>query len=1826
MATPGPSGAEDTLATRLYHQYTNGVYYTQLQEAVLIAVNAAGAPVDVNGDHTLRAYKRAYRDVRGGGARMPPHIYGVATDAYFYMRSTAQDQALFFLGEPASGKSEARRLAIRGAAALGAALPGRRGARLAAQIPAAQYVLDAFTRAHTADNDRRTCALVYTELQFGARARLVGFKTLAYYLQTSLVTAWRGSARTFSVFYLLAAGASPDERRRWRLERAAQRLLCVGDVLPIADPRDAERLGRLRAALDAAGIAPTDVAALFDVLAALIQLVGIDFCASGAGARVLNEEPLYVAAALLGAGASNLAAALTMRTRRIRGNVCTMVLDPAGAAANRDALCAMLYALVFTWLCEELNRRYSRDDFATYIGFLDVPGWHNAASNSLDAFCINMAAEFTHAHRVRTLCTRRADELAHEGLSHLAPAPPQSPLDTLRLLTHLPGGLVHIMDDQTRRRPRKNESTMADAFQKRWINHAGLRVTSGIYDTRRTFVVAHFFGSVSYDASGWLERNDATLVPEHVALLRGTPDAPGGAFGSSSPFVRALFTSAAVRVQLDAAGHATVVGAPSMRRRPGTLRASASTARARDDDDVYAEGARAADDGAPCVAGALRNSLTTLFDVLDDARPWFVACVRPSDSGLPNTCDPRTLLRQVRALGLGVRAPAHEYVVTLTYAEFCERYGGLPELEALGMRTAPASEAKMKVSDACARMHWSDTHLAMGLYKLFLSQTVFRELEDRLRALDDAEMEYCARADDADAADEAAGTLDAYAPWAEGGVPPREPPSDPLGEPLHPPTPPLEPTFVRPAFTPAGELDPAEAESVLASKEDDALLLNCDGELEPGVAHGTDAQVAERLPTSRMRRAWLVLVWALTFWLPSPVLLAVPSLRRSDVRLAWREKLAINMIIWLVCLCSIFVIVFLGDVVCPKEHLLSPGELAARKGADGYAAIRGEVFALGKIADAHLAAVPVISRRIIMRYAGQDATPLFPVQVNALCNGVGGSVSPWVTLSDSNSSDPNAQYHDFRAYRVNDVRPDWYYEQMWYMRSRYRVGFIGYTSDDIDDATDDGRALAVYNGDVYDITQYVAQGNRGGVRVPSGMTPPPDLDRSFLAPQVVSLFTQNPGADISKDFDALPLAHDVLERQRTCLRNLFLVAKHDRRNTPRCTFSKYILLAISLMMVSTIGFKFVAALQFIRPSTGEEFDKFVVCQVPCYTEGTEEIRKTVNSLARMRYDDRRKLICVICDGNLIGAGNDAPTPELVLDVLGHDPDDAPEPRSFISVGEGARQHNMARIYSGLFEHAGHIVPYLVIAKCGRPTEHSRPGNRGKRDSQLILMRFFNKVYYGHPMSPLELGIYHHMKNIIGVNPALYEYVMQVDADTEVDTRALSHMVAGFVRDKKVIGLCGETAIANERQSATTMLQVYEYYISHYLVKAFESLFGSITCLPGCFSMYRIRTQDTHRPLVVSHAVLDDYAENRVDTLHAKNLLHLGEDRYLTTLMLKHFPEYKTTFVRHASCKTIAPHQFGVLLSQRRRWINSTVHNLVELLRTPQLCGFCLFSMRFIVMIDLLSTVIAPVSIGYIVYLIFIVAFKGGTIPFTSLILLVAIYGFQAIIFTLNRRFDMIGWMVLYILGLPLWALILPLYSFWRMDDFSWGNTRIVMDGHGQKLLVHHEGTFSPADIPHMTWEEYENRLWRSSGASTEPAALRPVSSVYGQASAPAPPESTSYSGIPSMLSSRHMSSAPTDSMLLIDPFSGAEHATRSSVQKEHDDSLDSIPDTERWPTGGLPPDAIIRRDVRRLVAECDLASVTKRQIRAQLETMYGCSVDERKAYVNAQIEAALLDI
>jgi hypothetical protein len=76
-------------------------------------------------------------------------------------------------------------------------------------------------------------------------------------------------------------------------------------------------------------------------------------------------------------------------------------------------------------------------------------------------------------------------------------------------------------------------------------------------------------------------------------------------------------------------------------------------------------------------------------------------------------------------------------------------------------------------------------------------------------------------------------------------------------------------------------------------------------------------------------------------------------------------------------------------------------------------------------------------------------------------------------------------------------------------------------------------------------------------------------------------------------------------------------------------------------------------------------------------------------------------------------------------------------------------------------------------------------------------------------------------------------------------------------------------------------------------------------------------------------------------------------------------------------------------------------------------------------------------------------------------MIAAIYGVQALVFVMRRKWDMIAWMLFYILAIPAFSFFLPLYSFWKMDNFSWGQTRLVLGESGKKMIVHvRDETFS----------------------------------------------------------------------------------------------------------------------------------------------------------------------
>ncbi|CAG8731553.1 3373_t:CDS:2, partial [Racocetra fulgida] len=96
-------------------------------------------------------------------------------------------------------------------------------------------------------------------------------------------------------------------------------------------------------------------------------------------------------------------------------------------------------------------------------------------------------------------------------------------------------------------------------------------------------------------------------------------------------------------------------------------------------------------------------------------------------------------------------------------------------------------------------------------------------------------------------------------------------------------------------------------------------------------------------------------------------------------------------------------------------------------------------------------------------------------------------------------------------------------------------------------------------------------------------------------------------------------------------------------------------------------------------------DLFTVMLVTCYSEGELGIRATCESMASTDYPDERKLLFLICDGIITGSGESKSTPDICIGLMELDPAfKDPQPRSYVAVAAGSKQHNMAKVYAGHF--------------------------------------------------------------------------------------------------------------------------------------------------------------------------------------------------------------------------------------------------------------------------------------------------------------------------------------------------------------------------------------------------------------------------------------------------------------------------------------------------------------------------------------------------------------
>ena len=939
-------------------------------------------------------------------------------------------------GITGSGKTDSSRLFTNQVLRLSAR--SKRETKIAEQVKALHTLLDSFGNAKTLVNPNASRHGRYLELHFDERGRVASAKVLTYGLDKSRLTRLAHEERTFHVFYQFLAGATTDERDRLNMEDATDYALLASSGcyrLPAGMfSDDATAMTELRVCMKTLGFKAKHVTSIFSLLIAILELSNLQFTEGVSRedtAHITNTEVLDHVAKLLGVASEDLAQALTAKTSYVRRELFTILLDPERSAAQRDQLSRDLYAILFAFVVETANHKIAPNPQDppphSQITLLDQPGYQSRApsgtnsialtshapliaaygQNGFEEFAINFADELLHSYVVRNTFEDNVGYNAHVTGDGVA-LPPISTMDNagcVELLrgsqlserTHRkPGGMLGVMNKaassfkQGKGADTRDEDMLQDMVTKFGVHASFVSspTMTGAAD-RTLFGVNHYAGSCTYDVRGFVEKDADLLDSSFVSLLRR----------SSDPFVAKLFSGPSLATESHHQDPSIVVQAQASSRplrQPTQISSSSHPLPSSLEEPNQLDPTKTYP-----ITTQLNHNLSELLSHLDRSHLWVVSCIRPNDSGSPNSFDKRRVKAQIRSLLLPdmVGRRKKDFVVDYDQVEFCDRY-------------APTmmGETSLRIRQCIQKNGLQEgKDYLLGHRMIFLTFSAWKLVEDGVREVDkDRKSRDGTVAGDDDESilpDDGATehTHDAnlmpqlgyFGESADNLLLTRS-----AGGVNY-----LDPNTSNGGYGTGGLNTPRADKTPAYTEPDDGSAWGSEwdkGDKSPAREKAKEAgglvvhsapNTVEEVPTSRSRRFWLYVVWGTTWWIPSFLLSSVGRMKRPDIRLAWREKVTICFLILFCCAFILFYIILFGRLICPDlNRAWDDKEVAQHTGNnDFWVSIAGRVYDVSNFVHgdhSDIIGAPSNGADTLELFAGQDLTGYFPPPLSLACSGL----------------------------------------------------------------------------------------------------------------------------------------------------------------------------------------------------------------------------------------------------------------------------------------------------------------------------------------------------------------------------------------------------------------------------------------------------------------------------------------------------------------------------------------------------------------------------------------------------------------------------------------------------------------------------------------------------------------------------------------------------------------------------------------------------------------------------------------------------------------------
>merc|ERR1719270_1569742 len=620
---------------------------------------------------------------------VPPHLWAITETAYANMKTNIKDQAMLITGESGAGKTENTKKVISYLATVAAS--GKKSGKkvsLEDQIVATNPILESYGNAKTSRNDNSSRFGKFIRIHFTAAGKLAGCDIESYLLEKSRITQQQEVERSYHIFYQLLQPFVPDMKAKCLLSDDIYTYSYVSQgKVTVASIDDNEELEYTDSAFDIIGFSHQEKWDCYYLTAAVMSCGEVAFKQKGRDDQAELDEMDFPnkIAQLMGVNALELFKAFCKPKIKVgtewvtKGQSCAQATNGVGGIARAT------FDRLFKWLIIKCNDTLIDKTMkkANFVAVLDIAGFEIFEYNGFEQISINFVNEKLQQFFNHHMFVVEQEEYVAEGIDW-AMVDFGMDLAACIIMFEKPMGIWAIFEEESLF-PKATDKTFEDKLKAQHLGKsAPFAKPQSKTDKNAHFAIIHYAGTVSYNVTGWLEKNKDPVNDTVVDILKK----------SSNELLTVLW-----------------------REHPGQSAPPEEAGGKK----------KKKKGGAKTVSSVYLVQLAELMSTLHSTEPHFIRCIVPNTHKKPLEVEPPLIMHQLTCNGVleGIRICMRGFPNRMLYPDFKARYQILGAAE-----IASSSDNKTGVYALMDKIEFSRDRYRLGHTKVFFRAGALAGLEE----------------------------------------------------------------------------------------------------------------------------------------------------------------------------------------------------------------------------------------------------------------------------------------------------------------------------------------------------------------------------------------------------------------------------------------------------------------------------------------------------------------------------------------------------------------------------------------------------------------------------------------------------------------------------------------------------------------------------------------------------------------------------------------------------------------------------------------------------------------------------------------------------------------------------------------------------------------------------------------------------------------------------------------------------------------------------------------------------------------------------------------